>query len=1812
MTRNQGLLRTVTPDDLYDLLAEEVIQDVRGTLETATDGQRLRITTLPEPVMTRLCERLHGNPRWAVRMLIADGARQPWHASATKVIELRNTLREPLLVFIPPGLRTAAEDSLDIATFTELSLTTVPTQLAKALDRQVPEPVRSVLHEAIEYLRREGAIRNADEEVRYRLAVVRNGATAEAAGGALFVFGLVPDFDLSVRGSVPNWLSRNLKARDVLSDLRQPLQSRIARLPLAPNSVQRPLFQFLRNRQARDPREWTLEIACDSQWRHLSFDQWRFVDQPESSEVRLIVEGLGLPLQVPDQVGGAVQLPVLNLEAGRGLKVSFRSIPPPDQVPGWKTYRVQILRVDLEQPTVAWESNSYPRPAGRNRIISRTLKTADLRGLEEGTYFVKVDAYDQDGALLTRAQPLDPADASSRKENESEPFLIVHEGTAVDPPEPRAVNVVSLIDGWALAAARAVAARENDSSPPDSRLATGNWLESRGAPARGNVHFQLEGPLAGYTVVVPAILRKIELEILENPDATGPFRMNLERVVDAGDAEIERRGSGSLLSTPALVAFTEARRAVFSRLREQHLARNEDGDTGHRLSIVETADLVSLTPLIETYARAFVSAVEEASNPGEHAPGFARLLTDLDVVEVRWRPSVGDPGRALLLAPTHPLRTLWHLQHATLCTQAIEAWRDGTHQVPSWRLFVERLRRGLLPVNLPMVLLDGRGRGYVEREPLTPHWGLYLPDRGSGGELLDSAAGRDNVRRHLGLGRPFVGELSIGAHDIANRAFEYLLQHPYVEDLHINVFNPGDGELITDALRGIERLRLAIAPRREAPALRYSIQMFAFHEHLDLLGDAFEQLLDPDRQVGEDDEFTLASGHLRPKLVFGRHLIREFLDQPSAFSAHLSIFLEQFGVRVQLGGVEDFRRGSYVEGLVQEPETLREPGVSRFGWRKGLRPETRQPAGMREDLLRDCVEATQRAQATAATGEGVTRSRAPIIALRLEPESQALLTQAHAVSDWVLTVDRNLGLDFFDSPAAAEETAYLLDYAPEYVQEDRQRIMLTTRSTVELESFVRPALERFGVTLTPGDELVVLEGLRSLSGRIALRLLSAPTQSAEVVGLLLARWLLEHNGLLIDRIIVPLDAHQQWFREGEDSSDLRRRRADLLVVGLDSATKTVDALIVEVKLRDEAGSRGGLYAEMRAQAEATEERLRERFDPDQFPRPRADLALQGKELSSTLAFYVRRAARYQLLTQEAEAAVLDFVTQLDAGYRFNVRSIGVLFERVGVGSHVDEEEPGFPVHRFGLDVAQQLLVWARERVLATRGETKGGGREPTGQSGPRATGGDTRASAHRDASFQAFTVAVAGRITRRPASGDPPGEVQPEPAVSVTTQNQTEVAPPTTTEFEVSAPTIRPTPADELARPPAAAEEAQTAVEVLLGTTHMTPQFGVLGRSGDVRIGIDLTGCNTISLFGVQGFGKSYTLGVIAEMATMAVPGINALPSPLASVIFHYHKSDAYAPEYGSAVAPNEKPREVERLYADYGARPHGLTDVVLLTPEAKIADRQREFPRIDVRALKFASAEIGAEGWKFLLGAYGNEALYIRQLVAIMRRHRGELTLARLKQDLGQAALSASARVLADQRIAFAEPYIDDAAPLGGLLRPGRTVIVDLRDEWVERDEALGLFVVLLRIFAATRHGGHEFNKLVVFDEAHKYITESELIGQVVETIREMRHQATTVVIASQDPLSVPRAVLELSSMLMLHRMTSPQWLRHLKGAIAALDDVSESQLSALQPGEALVWAQRSTDRRYTQRPQKVQIRPRFTQHGGGTKVAVSGATVR
>ncbi len=398
--------------------------------------------------------------------------------------------------------------------------------------------------------------------------------------------------------------------------------------------------------------------------------------------------------------------------------------------------------------------------------------------------------------------------------------------------------------------------------------------------------------------------------------------------------------------------------------------------------------------------------------------------------------------------------------------------------------------------------------------------------------------------------------------------------------------------------------------------------------------------------------------------------------------------------------------------------------------------------------------------------------------------------------------------------------------------------------------------------------------------------------------------------------------------------------------------------------------------------------------------------------------------------------------------------------------------------------------------------------------------------------------------------------------------------------------------------------------DVLLGKNDSSNQFGILGKMANANrlIGVDLDGCNTFSLFGVQGAGKSYTIGSVVEMVMKQFSNVNKLPAPMAGVIFHYSDSMDYAPEFTSMTFPNDETSQLKRLKEVYGADAGSIEDIVLLTPESKVEMRKAEYPNVEVHPIAFDSGELQVKDWMFLLGAMGNDSAYLRVLTQIMRSIRNDLSLKNIRRGIkANSSLSNAQKELAEMRVSFAEEYIRDGEKLQRFLRPGRLIIVDLRDEFIQKDEALGLFVVMLNIFSSVLAvEGKRFNKFIVFDEAHKYMNNRELVGSISTAIREMRHKGVSVMIASQDPMSLPTEIIELSSMVILHRFNSPQWLRHVQKTLTALGSLTANDMSQLGSGEAYVWATKATDKAFTTHPVKIQIRPRVTKHGGDTIQAV------
>src|SRR5690606_5532022 len=144
---------------------------------------------------------------------------------------------------------------------------------------------------------------------------------------------------------------------------------------------------------------------------------------------------------------------------------------------------------------------------------------------------------------------------------------------------------------------------------------------------------------------------------------------------------------------------------------------------------------------------------------------------------------------------------------------------------------------------------------------------------------------------------------------------------------------------------------------------------------------------------------------------------------------------------------------------------------------------------------------------------------------------------------------------------------------------------------------------------------------------------------------------------------------------------------------------------------------------------------------------------------------------------------------------------------------------------------------------------------------------------------------------------------------------------------------------EKYSNPQAVTEDNETTYgipefDIIVGKSSISDQFGIIGTSiHNKKIAIDLSETNTISLFGVQGGGKSYTIGTMSEMVLKQFSNINKLPAPLAGVIFHYSESMDYEPEFTSMINANTNLPELEKLKELYGAEPDAIEDVIILTP---------------------------------------------------------------------------------------------------------------------------------------------------------------------------------------------------------------------------------------------------------------------------------------
>ena len=195
-----------------------------------------------------------------------------------------------------------------------------------------------------------------------------------------------------------------------------------------------------------------------------------------------------------------------------------------------------------------------------------------------------------------------------------------------------------------------------------------------------------------YEIVIPALIRKLEYVVLNHAETSWTVPDQLRMGKTAADVEIERRPVSRLDDSERLSTFLRLRTAVFAAILSQPRTRGASVDDAHTAGIVETTDVTPLADLIDEYLQAFVdlttTVYDPTADPDHRVNGMSGLAA-IDTVELRWRKPGGGNDRAVLLAPTHPVRLAWSARHATQAAKLIEAW-DGGREAHDWQRIIDQ------------------------------------------------------------------------------------------------------------------------------------------------------------------------------------------------------------------------------------------------------------------------------------------------------------------------------------------------------------------------------------------------------------------------------------------------------------------------------------------------------------------------------------------------------------------------------------------------------------------------------------------------------------------------------------------------------------------------------------------------------------------------------------------------------------------------------------------------------------------------------------------------------------------------------------------------------------------------------------------------------------------------------------------------------------------------------------------------------------------------------------------------------------------
>lgn len=992
-------------------------------------------------------------------------------------------------------------------------------------------------------------------------------------GEQLWRIGLIPDLG-------PNPLERLSKNLFSVKEISVPqargssVSARLTKIQLVGSGIRASLVAYLSQRPLHDPKEWTRSLLTDID-RALTFEKWAFGSDAEVSLASLDMTPFVNASGNPQSWTG------LRASQGNLLTLPMRSdsddVATGTVVVKWKTnptsptglsgFRVEVIpsqmAIDLgadETPIV----EEIARPSARQQRVNVEISSEHAHLGDR--FAVRISALDEAGQIATISKIDDETADGAPATVVSDEFKVEVTGfeAEVYEREPSADSV---------AAARLDANLAGEDSVTPDRVA---WDDDAQLLS---VRF---GAARGYSVRYSAALRALEQRSLNNLKTMTAFSFasdGLELITNENVVVTEWEAPKGLLT---------ARKKFVSHVEAGA------GEEGLRGLIAAHWDPEAIS-LGLAYLASYKRALDGAE--GEALQGL--LLAD--TLTIRMKTGQGDV-KAMILLPSHPLRIGWMAKFEDL----LQSWGSAVakeEKSSRIRKLDSALVNRILPANLPYVLVDSETEPFVYHSELTFGSGLYLALSQTD---LESAV--PPVLSALRLPRRPSGNGSVDSM-LERKISEYREVHTLSPlNFSVNAVNPGDGSVVSSAIDRSLGITSPAPETHEPVAVRVS----CFSESVSAT-DPVPKLRE--LQIAHSvAEFEKAKNLLVPPFSLSSALLDQLhLMRP----ANVGILQGLSGANLSSSQPPD--RGPLLRGLISPLEVTRVIGSNthdELAVLASLKPS----AGAEHTEIPLAHMAHQMGVAkTLGMPEGV-----PGLSMKVSPQIVEAITALHENSDWVVTIDRNVGATTFEElvrPHLPESV--LLDYAPEFVDGFSDRLSVTTTHRGEIDLALKQGMAELGLGEMGRGPKEIVKSLTDISGRLVLRLYKPNSLAREAVGLAAVMTFLENHGALENTIIIPVDAHPEIFSPARRDVGENALRCDLILVRVTRRSFKIE--LVEVKARKSLNKPdGALNAHIEDQLKATETFLQSRVLP--LGDSRIDAELQWVRTVSLLHFYAERAA----------------------------------------------------------------------------------------------------------------------------------------------------------------------------------------------------------------------------------------------------------------------------------------------------------------------------------------------------------------------------------------------------------------------------------------------------------------------------------------------------------------------------------------------------------------------------------------------------------